>query len=65
MTLSGGSAGRRITEANTAGEYSFGGLNNGPYQVTFEHAGYRSVTVRVALGYDPDSGQVNVTLQPQ
>lgn len=65
VTLSGGSAGRRITQANAQGEYTFAGLDNGSYQVAFEHPGYRTATVRVALGYDPDSGEVNVTLQPE
>jgi hypothetical protein len=65
VTLRGGSAGRRITQANAQGEYAFSGLDNGPYQVTFEHPGYRATTVRVALSYDPESGEVNVTLAPE
>jgi CTP-dependent riboflavin kinase len=65
VTLSSLSTGRRITQANAEGEFAFSGLDNGPYQVTFEHPGYRTATVRVALGYDPDTGEVNITLQPE
>jgi len=65
VTLQGASTGRRITQANSAGEYAFSGLDNGSYQLTFEHPGYRTVTLRVPLGYDPETGEVNVTLAPE
>ena len=62
VTLRGASTGRRITEANGAGEYAFSGLDNGSYELMFEHPGYRTIALRVPLGYDPESGEVNVTL---
>jgi hypothetical protein len=62
VTLRDPSRGRRITQANSAGEYSFSGLDNGPYQVTFEHPGYRTATAAVALSYDPESGELDVML---
>ena len=62
--LRGASTGRRITQANREGEFLFSGLDNGPYELTFEHPGYRTKTIRVALTYDPESGEVNTTLEP-
>jgi len=65
VTLRDPSRGQRITQANGAGEYSFSGLDNGPYQVTFEHCGYRTATFAVALSYDPESGELNVSLEQE
>jgi hypothetical protein len=65
VTLRGATTGRRITQANSQGEYQFSGLDNGSYDLTFESPGYRTATLRVPLSYDPESGEINVTLQPE
>jgi len=65
VTLRGASTGRRITLANDKGEYEFSGLDNGAYDLTVEHAGYKTATRRVPLGYDPDTGEIDITLQPE
>jgi len=64
VTLHLRSQGPRISLTDSKGEYKFDGLATGSYQLTFERKGFTTVTRRVDLTYDDDSGRVDVTLVP-
>ncbi|MGD1093333.1 MAG: carboxypeptidase-like regulatory domain-containing protein [Bryobacteraceae bacterium] len=64
VTLYLRSQGPRISSTDSKGEYKFDGLATGSYELMFELEGFTTVTRRVDLTYDDDSGRVDVTLVP-